>query len=579
MKRKIILSHFISLLLSFSLMLTLVCISVDNVNRKNTENSIRSNLYLTREVFNQKRLSNTRMFSIVSSADTMKASNSDIRLTFLDKDGDVLYDNDEVSQENHLERPEIQHLGTLYYRHSDTLNIDMVYLATYLSSDAIYIRIAMPLKSMNSLIYQIILGSSLSMIIILIMVFFFDYFFIDKELRPLKEGSQKLSRLVSLDPNETKNEIESITESINVAEKLIQEKVDDLTEEKEKLNYIISTMSQGLVILDSKENILLLNLTAEKIFHVGSVKTLSKLTVIPELYTLYHHALENREENVVLIINDRRYLVSTHPIGNVWVREGEKGCSLLFVDVSEAQRLETAKKDFFANASHELKSPLTSILGYTQMIKEGFLTEKSEVEDALSKIQSEGKRMNEIIIGMLELSRLESEDREEDPEENSLREILEEEIRFFEVEAMNKKIDVNVSGSTFPVYGPREDLLSLVKNLLENAIRYNVEGGRVGITLTPGKRTLRITDTGIGIPKEDQERIFERFYRVDKARSRKLGGTGLGLSIVKHICNNNGITLRLESEVNKGTTFLLTFPTREELTVSGKKNDHEKGTL
>lgn len=573
MKRKIILSHFISLLFSFALMLTLVCISVDNVNRKNTENSIRSNLYLTREVFNQKRLSNPLMFSIVSSADTMKASNSDIRLTFLDKDGEVLYDNDDISHENHLERPEIQHLGTLYYRHSDTLEIDMVYLADYIKSEALYIRIAMPLKSMNSLIYQIILGSSLSMLIILIVVFFFDYFFIDRELRPLKEGSQKLSRLVSLNPDETKNEIESITQSINVAEKLIQEKVDDLTDEKEKLNYIISTMSQGLVILDSNENILLLNLTAENIFRVGNVKTLSKLTILPEIYTLYHHALENREENVLLVINGRRYLVSTHPIRNVWVSEGQRGCSLLFVDVTEAQKLETAKKDFFANASHELKSPLTSILGYTQMIKEGFLTEKSEVDDALSKIQSEGKRMNEIIIGMLELSRLESEGREAIPEENPLQEIVQEEVRLFEEEAKKKNVEVCLEGDSFPVYGPREDLLSLVKNLMENAIRYNVDGGRVGIALNSSKRTLRITDTGIGIAKEDQERIFERFYRVDKARSRKLGGTGLGLSIVKHICNNNDISLHLESEVGKGSTFLLTFPAKEELIVLEKEGE------
>lgn len=561
MKKKIIFTHFITLFLSFIMMLFLVYFSIDKVNKNNSENLLRSELNVSQEVFFSQYEAKNLLPAMEATSDIVTNKQNDVRVTFISGSGEVLYDNDRsIINENHLQRPEIQNIGTIYYRHSESMNVDMIYLACKLEHLFIYLRVAMPIKSINSIMNQFILYSTIMMVGVLVIAFILDYFFINHELKPLREESMKLARIVSSDNIESDNEIESISESITKTEILIQEKVDDLIDEKEKLNYIINTMNQGIIILDAKENILLINYFAKTLFHSAKCDTLTSLTISPEIHDVYTASLNDKESSIIMKLNGRTFLISSHPIKDVWVKENEKGAALLLVDITEEQRLESAKKDFFANASHELKSPLTSILGYTQMIKEGFLTDKKDVDDALSKIQSEGKRMNEIIIGMLELSRLESEAKNKSDEVTSLNEVIQEELVQFDTEIAKKNIKIVTSGDNFLVNISKEDVSSLVKNLIENAIRYNRDSGTVYISLSKEQNTLTVKDTGIGIAKEDQDRIFERFYRVDKARSRKLGGTGLGLSIVKHVCNNDGIQIKVESELGKGTSFILTFP-------------------
>ncbi len=560
MKKKIILAHFITLLLSFVLMFLLIFFSIDQINRSNTETNLRNNLAISEQVF----LDQTQELSINESmkktSDIVANDQTNVRITFISKDGYVLFDNDKESMdENHLSRPEIQNVGKIYYRHSASLDLDMTYLAAYVDSFALYIRIALPIESVNSILNKFILYSSVFIVFIFLIALFLDYFFIDKEMKPLKRETQKLAKIVSYNNINDENEIESISESINKTEMLIKEKMDDLTDEKEKLNYIIDSMNQGVIILDDHENILLINSFAKNLFHSKEAKTLTALTILPEIHDVYVSSLE-KESSIILKIEEMTLLVSAHPITDVWVKDNEKGSSILLVDISEEQRLESAKKDFFANASHELKSPLTSILGYTQMIKEGFLTDKADVDDALNKIQSEGKRMNEIIIAMLELSRLESETVQKNSEYTSINEVIHEELLQFDTEINRKGIVVSIFGESFSVRMNKEDLSSLLKNILENAIRYNKDNGKVSLTFDKTQKSLSISDSGIGIPKEDLDRIFERFFRVDKARSRKLGGTGLGLSIVKHICSNYNIQIKVESQLDNGSTFTLFFP-------------------
>lgn len=560
MKKKIILAHFITLLLSFVLMFLLIFFSIDQINRSNTETNLRNNLAISEQVFLDQTQESSINDSMKKTSDIVANDQTNIRITFISKDGYVLFDNDKDSMdENHLSRPEIQNVGKIYYRHSASLDLDMTYLAAYVDSFALYIRIALPIKSVNSILNKFILYSSVFIVFIFLIALFLDYFFIDKELKPLKREAQKLAKIVSYDNINDENEIESISESINKTETLIKEKMDDLTDEKEKLNYIIDSMNQGVIILDDHENILLINSFAKNLFHSNEAKTLPALTILPEIHDVYVSSLE-KESSIILKIEETTLLVSAHPITDVWVKDNEKGSSILLVDISEEQRLESAKKDFFANASHELKSPLTSILGYTQMIKEGFLTDKADVDDALNKIQSEGKRMNEIIIAMLELSRLESETVQKNNEYTPINEVIHEELLQFDTEINRKGIVVSIFGENFSVKVNKEDLSSLLKNILENAIRYNKDNGKVSLTFDKTKKSLSISDSGIGIPKEDLDRIFERFFRVDKARSRKLGGTGLGLSIVKHICSNYNIQIKVESQLDKGSTFTLFFP-------------------
>lgn len=561
MKKKLFFAQAITLLIALAVFVLFGYFSVRKVNTNNCENNLYSSMTLAKKILKDETDSSTnKEDSLKKTSDIMTVSISNLRLTFIDKDGTVLYDSSKDSiEENHLDRPEIQNLGKIYYRFSSTLNTNMIYLASLSDDSSMYIRVALPLSTIDNYLTNTIIYSVLSFIGILIIALIADGLLIKKELTPLKEESKKLASIVQIDAIDPGDELESISLSIDETEKLIHEKVDDLTKEKEKLNFIIDNMDQGLVILDSKGNVLLINDRAKSIFTSKSAKTLSSLTILPEVHELYSKALKGKDNDISISIDYKSYLLSAKCLSTDWVGNNQSGVSLLFVDVSEQKRLENAKKDFFANASHELKSPLTSILGYTQMIKEGFLTEKNEIEDALSKIQSEGKRMNEIIIEMLELSRLETDADKKSRDIVSLKACVTYVLSLLETEKNKKNISVSIIGDDFQVYACKDDLITLIKNLYENAIRYNKNDGKVDFLFDASNGTMSVKDTGIGIAKQDQERIFERFYRVDKARSRKLGGTGLGLSIVKHIANNECIQINVDSELGCGSTFTLQF--------------------
>src|SRR5574344_1068435 len=217
------------------------------------------------------------------------------------------------------------------------------------------------------------------------------------------------------------------------------------------------------------------------------------------------------------------------------------------------------KRDFFANASHELKSPLTAILGFQEMIEEGVITSPEEKEEATKKTVEEAKRMNQIIMDMLALSSLENESLRPIEKINVGRSI-DELLALHEAEIKKKNLSVIKDKNSLFVMINHEDCDRLFDNMITNAIKYNKEGGSILVRINEAKRQVSIQETGIGIAKEDQSRIFERFYRVDKARSRKEMGTGLGLAIVKYICSYYDIGLSLESTLGVGSTFTLTFP-------------------
>jgi two-component system phosphate regulon sensor histidine kinase PhoR len=217
------------------------------------------------------------------------------------------------------------------------------------------------------------------------------------------------------------------------------------------------------------------------------------------------------------------------------------------------------KRDFFANASHELKSPLTAILGYQEMIEEGVLTKPEELADANKKTVEEAERMNKIIMDMLALSSLENENLRPVEKINVSR-TIDDLLSLHEAEIKKKNITLIKDKGTLFAMINSDDCERLFDNMITNAIKYNKEGGLIQIKINEKERTVTILDTGIGIAKEDQSRIFERFYRVDKARSRKEMGTGLGLAIVKYIVSYYDIGLTLESTLGVGSTFVLTFP-------------------
>jgi len=226
--------------------------------------------------------------------------------------------------------------------------------------------------------------------------------------------------------------------------------------------------------------------------------------------------------------------------------------------VTDKRNVEVMKREFFANASHELKSPLTSIIGFQQMIKEGIITDEAEIKDATTRTIKEANRMNKIIVEMLELSKLESkEPKKTEPVEFKM--IISNILESYQNEIADREIKVSMHLDNLAVNINVLDADHLVRNLIDNAIKYNNHGGKIDIDVSEKERRIIVQDNGIGIALENQSRIFERFYRVDSGKSKEAGGTGLGLAIVKHICMEYGFKIVVESELGVGSKFTIQF--------------------
>jgi two-component system, OmpR family, sensor histidine kinase SenX3 len=232
-------------------------------------------------------------------------------------------------------------------------------------------------------------------------------------------------------------------------------------------------------------------------------------------------------------------------------------------DVTEARRLEAVRRDFVANASHELKTPVATIRAAAETLRDGALDDPPAARRFAEQLEREALRLSRIVTDLLDLSRLETgSDLEERVRIDA---VVAEELKRLEPEASDAGVSIDLRADGVPsVRGSGRDLALLVRNLVDNAIRYSPEGGQVDVTVTsdPEFVSLRVADNGAGIPSRDLSRVFERFYRVDRARSRDTGGTGLGLSIVKHVAENHGGEVRVESELGRGTTFEVRLPTR-----------------
>jgi two-component system sensor histidine kinase SenX3 len=257
----------------------------------------------------------------------------------------------------------------------------------------------------------------------------------------------------------------------------------------------------------------------------------------------------------VTTARDRTLQAATVPVS------GEGQILLVLRDITHDRRVEAVRREFVSNASHELKTPVASIRALAETIAASMANDPSATERFVAQLEHEAVRLSRIVSDLLDLSRLEAETGERTP--IRLDEIVDEEVRRSEEAAREASLELSVTQlDPAPVLGSGADLALLVRNLVANAIQYTRPGGRVEISLRGEKdvAVLTVEDTGIGIPTRDQDRIFERFYRVDRARSRETGGTGLGLSIVKHVAENHGGTVRVESELGSGSRFVVRIP-------------------
>lgn len=552
MKKRLIISNVIVVFISLMTLLVTVCFVTNNLNDKQNRNEIFNYLNVACNIFDGENFSETEK--------ALTMSNNQLRITIIDKEGNIIIDNFTAQNENHLSRPEIQHLGEVYYRYSDTLKLDMAYVAR--EDDGYYVRVAIPRNDLSGFVSTIILLGSISLIVILLIASSIIYLLSKNIYSPIVSELNKTKTLIGEQEEIKGNDIEQISDDIMLINSSLREKIATIELENEKVDFILNHIQHGLVVIDCDGNIEMINDFAAKIFSFDIPQILGK----NYLYLSTDKTISNSIENVLknkkgeafdLSKEGKTYLVTIDPINEKWISNLNKyALVMLIVDVTSKREIETLKSEFFANASHELKSPLTSIIGYQQLISEGIITEKDEILDAVKNTIREARRMNSLIVEMLDLSRLELKEKKELKNidiVSKVEDILKENSLLIN----EKKLTIVREYSPCQLVINEGDVEKLLSNLITNAIKYNTENGKIVLNVTSNH--FKISDTGIGISQDDLEKIFKRFYRVDKNESKELGGTGLGLSIVKHVCKNYGFEIKVTSKLGQGSTFEIIF--------------------
>lgn len=551
MKKRLIISNILVVFFSMIALLFISCFIVSESNFKRTSSQIKSYLNIACNIYNGNNQDElTSYFS----------NNKDIRITIIDKTGKVIFDTEKNTEENHLSRQEITSLGQVTCRYSTTLNISMYYVAAEDSNT--YIRIALPENSVNSIVQQLLIYGTLTLAIICVLTIFISINIINQSMEPLKQEIKKLSTIVGEDIPVNDSDIDFLSHQIDDVQFLINQKIYNIQEEKDKTIAIIDNLNQGFILLDDELNTVLINKIAKKLLSYNNEKNYLYYIRSLQIQNAINNTLKEHKALEEQIIQDNKaFIYQISPLQYQENGKNKNGVSILFYDVTDQYQLQKAKQDFFANASHELKSPLTTIIGYQQMISEGIIDTNEEIIDASKRTLYEAKRMNQMVIDMLELSSLESE-KIINNEVNNLKDVTQNIINSYTLKLEDKHINLSTSLNDLNVKIPQKDLIHLISNLIDNAIKYNIEKGKIDININKDDNSFIIKDTGIGISKDNQERVFERFYQVDKNRASDQG-TGLGLSIVKHICLKYNIKLKLDSKLNKGTSITLVFPNIE----------------
>ena len=486
----------------------------------------------------------------------LKAVNSDhYRLTWVTAEGHVVYDTaaDESQMTNHADREEIQEAlktgkGSAS-RHSDTLLERTVYEAVRLTDGSI-LRISVSQKTMLVLVLGMLHPVCMVALCAIVLSLLLSQRMARKIMEPLN--------VLDLDhplENDAYDELSPLLRRLNQQYQQIDHQRRKLRRMTDEFQQVTSCMQEGLVVLDKETHIRSINAAACRIFGTDEG------CVGQNFYVVHHgnalrkaldRALERGHGSAVVEMQGGEYRFDVSSIQS----SGKLlGAVILAVDVTEQQNSERTRREFTANVSHELKTPLQSIIGSAELLESG-LVKPEDQSRFMGHIRKEASRLVNLIEDILRLSRLD-EDVEIPKEHVDLYGLAQEVIGSLELQASKKNVTIELSGTTYVVQGVRGMLFEIVRNLCDNAIKYNVDGGAVRITVEPG--ILTVSDTGIGIPLEHQSRIFERFYRVDKSHSKQSGGTGLGLSIVKHAVQYHNAQMELESTPGIGTTIKVRF--------------------
>lgn len=496
----------------------------------------------------------------------------DVRVTFIDAQGSVKYDSeaDPAKMENHSDREEFKEAMAdgegESTRFSQTLGYTTFYYAIKYNGGVL--RFSTDKENLAGVFLAVIP---------MLVVFAGGIIFIttiisiklsESMIKPINSLVKQLDlRNENIGQFETPyEELEPIIKNADVLMGRIHKNMNKIKAEREKISLITENMVEGMILLDEDMTVLSVNKSALKIlgnsFDPTEHTKINHMTNDQQIIGLLEEAKESGAANGIITEKSRFYRTFANKVYSE--NTLDFGIIIFFVDVTEEIQSEQIRRDFSANVSHELKTPLTTIKGFGELLENGIFTKEEDVKKYGGMIYRESERLLYLINDIIRLSQIEEQEHVLNDKIDLLKTAhdVEEILRH---KADNREVTMTIEGGPVQIYGNQSYITELFLNLMDNAIKYNHEGGSLKVTvgIEDGKAFAVFSDTGIGISDEHQSRIFERFYRVDKSRSKKIGGTGLGLSIVKHIVAYHSGEIQLESELEKGTTITVKLPFNE----------------
>ena len=483
------------------------------------------------------------------------------RITYIDQDGTVLFDNkaDVSEMKNHSDRTEFQKAEKYgageSSRYSDTLSEKTIYYALRLK-DGTVLRVSGTQDSVLALVENLIFPLCGLLCLMLILSGIMASAISKRIVKPINELD-----LEHPEENQIYEELSPLLSKIHRQNREIQNQLELAKQQQQEFSLITENMQEGLIVIDKYTMILSANSSAWNLFRMDKVRQGESVYCLDRAEDFRHaieHVLEGEHEELVLKLNGSDIQLIANPV----VR-GQKteGAVILLVDVTEKLERENLRREFSANVSHELKTPLTSISGFAEIIQGGFVKEE-DIPKFAGRIYKESQRLLQLVEDVIQISQLDEEKTPYIWEPVDVYQVCKSAFDSLKEKAYKMNVHLYICGESMKMEAIRTLLEEAVYNVCDNAIKYNRNDGSVSIFLEQTAQEVQIVvkDTGIGIPREDQDRVFERFYRVDKSHSKEIGGTGLGLSIVKHAVSTLDGSVGLRSEVGSGTEICMKFP-------------------
>ncbi|MCX6111998.1 MAG: ATP-binding protein [Proteobacteria bacterium] len=506
-----------------------------------------------------------------------------LRITIIDYRGIVLGDsdlkhNEILKLENHLQRPEIQSAVKTgegwSQRFSTTLKKNIIYYATTYHSKSFngFIRLSIPVEKVSVVSHNTegILSVSLFVVFIAtLLVALIAFNLISKPIRVLAARAHEMakgdfSKKLVISKND---EVGELANSLNIMSENIVGRINEILNNNSKFEAVLLSMFDGVMVLDSNGIIQLMNKTMQDTLQIKDnpvgkkpIEVIRNVTVqdMAESVLNRKEGVITKEENLIFPYN-KTMLIHATPVA----RDNKiLGAVIVFSDITELRRLETIRKDFVANVSHELRTPISSIKGYAETLLDGAIEDNANASEFVKIIHGEAERLASLINDILDLSKIESDTFKLKFKTCTVNDLVTNSIERLDRDAKDKKISIENKTGNDEIKIEENLIIQAMINLIHNAIKYSNEGGKIIIRSEKQDKYIKIEieDFGIGIPEKDLPRIFERFYRVDKARSKELGGTGLGLAIVKHIIQSHGGEVFVKSVEGHGSVFGFTLP-------------------